>query len=163
MADLVSQELRLIGTVPLIFALVLLGYAIARPHVGRALLSASFDRFVTPPLLGVVYAVGLVVGVLAALYAFVRAVSWGIGIGTAVEMLIVGAATLVLYGVGLRVLVEVLVAVVRTAEATAAMSVHGVPGALTAMAAGVSEFCTECGASRLDGTRFCLQCGQAFV
>lgn len=161
MADLGYQELRLIGTVPLILALVLLGYAIARPQVGRALLSPSFDRFVTPPLLGVVYITGLALAVLGALYTVVRAVGWSLGV--AVEMLIVAAAALVLYAVGFRVLVEVLVAVVRTAEATAAMSGQPLPGTVTATPAEAPEFCTECGAKRLDGTRFCQQCGQAFV
>ncbi|MGD1863421.1 MAG: DUF4282 domain-containing protein [Phormidesmis sp.] len=80
------------------------------------LFDLSFSSFVTPQIVGVLYILGLVSGVLFSLNTIRFAFRWGFasGVGT----LVIALLSLLIYAIFLRVSLEGFVAIIRTAENT---------------------------------------------
>ncbi len=81
------------------------------------LFDLSFSSFVAPQIVGALYVLGLIGGVLFALNAVNTAFRWG-GFLTGLGTLIASVVSLLIYAIFLRVSLESFVAIIRTAENT---------------------------------------------
>lgn len=76
----------------------------------------SFSSFIAPQVVGVLYALGLIAGVLVALFSVLTVLrqSFAAGLGTLAASLF----GLLIYAVFLRISLESFIALIRTAEST---------------------------------------------
>lgn len=81
------------------------------------LFDLSFSSFVAPQIVGALYVLGIIGGVLFALNVVNTAFRWG-GFFTGIGTLVGAGVGLLIYAIFLRVSLESFVAIVRTAENT---------------------------------------------
>ncbi len=81
------------------------------------LFDLSFSSFVAPQIVGALYVLGLIGGILFALNVVNTAFRWG-GFLTGLGTLVASMFSLLIYAIFLRVSLESFVAIIRTAENT---------------------------------------------